>query len=156
MRALPQLADRPGCSLGGLGHTTPLRTPPSLTHRYVQQRASRGRRPGSHNALVSAALGHLSTRQLPRRTGSHNALAGAAQPLTPIGTHSGILSSSAPLRLLRPRFGVLRSGALSWTISSLTTRLDRARWPVVPPSGAAASRQSSFQKSIHCIASHPP
>ena len=104
-RALPQLADRPGCSLGGLGRTTPLRTPPSLTHRYVQQRASRGRRPGSHNALVSAALGRLSTRQLPRRTGSHNALTGAAQPLTPIGTHSGILSSSAPLRLLRPRFG---------------------------------------------------
>ena len=88
---------------GTLFRTPPpaARKPIAPRHRVPRRRVPH-RRPGSHNALVSAALGRLSTRQLPRRTGSLNALADAAQPLTPIGTHSGILSSSAPLRLLRP------------------------------------------------------
>ena len=116
--------------------------------RYVQQRASRGRRPGSHNALVSAALGRLSTRQLLRRTGSHNALADAAQPHTPIGTHSGILASSAPLQLLLPRFGAQQPLSRGLGPAEIGTKpyrkrslCYRARAPAGPAAHSLAQRR---------------
>ena len=47
----------------------------------------------------------------------------------------------------------MSSGTLSWTTSSLTTRLHGHAGPTFLPSGATASRQCSFRKHIHCIAS---
>ena len=92
----------------------------------------RGRRPGSHNALVSAALGRKSTRQLPRRAGSHNALADAAQPHTPIGTHSGILVS--PLRS-----GPMPSPALRCFAAALQGGAGSSRNWDPSPTGSVAS-----------------